>query len=241
MDATCTPRRPFRRVLRGRAGASDGFTIIEVLVASLVMTIGLVAMFSNFSSSQKLGSSAEAHQNAVALAEGEIERIRTLSWKEMAMREIPARSAESTNPTHNEVSPATAKCTSMGGSAKELENCFEWKSGSNEPMVYDSTSLDKTENPRVVKVVGTLKAGANRQTFKVYRFITWVTDKECKLALCEGENDAKRITVGVTGSNLDKPVYVMSIVNNRSLGARNPLAKVKCEEEAKEVECISQK
>jgi Tfp pilus assembly protein PilV len=238
--AQCSSRASRRPGIGCRS--DDGFTIVEVLVASLVLTIGIVAMFSNFTSGQKLGNSAEAHQSAVAVAEGELERIRTLPWKEMAMHEIPARSSETTNPTHNEVSPATATCTSMGGGKKELENCFEWKSGTKEPMVYDTTNAEsKIKDPETVKVASVVKGATTRLTFKVYRFITWVTDKECKVATCEGQRDSKRVTVAVTGSNLNKPVYVMSIVNDRELAGTNPLAKVKCEEEAVEVECISQK
>ena len=38
---SCTLARRLARHVRARAGAQDGFTIIEVLVASVVLTIGI--------------------------------------------------------------------------------------------------------------------------------------------------------------------------------------------------------
>ena len=244
---SCTLARRLVRRVRARAGAQDGFTIIEVLVASVVLTIGIVALFSNFSASQKLGNSAESHQTAVAVAEGELERIRGLKWSEMGMRSIPARSTESTNPTFYELAPETAKCTNRGAGApatKELEHCYEWKwseTSTREPMVYEVGAENAYENPRTVTVASVAKGATTRLTFKVYRFITWVTDTECKVTTCEGSTDAKRVLVAVTGANLKKPVVVSSIINDRELSGKNPLQKAECEEGATKVPCIYQK
>ncbi len=73
------------------------------------------------------------------------------------------------------------------------------------------------------------------------RFITWVTDTECKAETCQGSTDAKRVLVAVTGDNLKKPVVVSSIVNDRELSGKNPLKNAECEEGATKVPCISQK
>ena len=239
-------RRLARRA-RARAGAQDGFTIIEVLVASVVLTIGIVALFSNFSASQKLGNSAESHQTAVAVAEGELERIRGLKWSEIGMHSIPARSTESTNPTFYELAPETAKCTNRGTEStikKELEHCYEWKwseTSTREPMISEISSENTYENPRTVKVSSVAKGATTRLTFKVYRFITWVNDTECKATTCEGSTDAKRVLVAVTGNNLKKPVVVSSIINDRELSGKNPLQNAECEEGATKVPCIYQK
>jgi prepilin-type N-terminal cleavage/methylation domain-containing protein len=241
-------KRPTRQAaarVRARISARDGFTIIEVLVASLVMTVGIVAMFRNFTSGEKLGNSAEAHQAAVAVAEGELERIRNLQWSQIGMHTIPARSAESTNPTFYEVSPATTKCTNMGkganGTEKELANCYEWKwtePATREPMVAEGE--ESYENPNTVKVTGVVKGATTRLTFKVYRFITWVTDSECKVTSCLGEMDSKRVVVAVTGNYLDKPVVLVSVLSDRELSGKNPLSSIECEEEKVKVACVSQ-
>ena len=241
-----SPRRLSRRV-RARAGGEDGFTIVEVLVASIVLTVGIVALFSNFSASQKLGSSAEAHQLGVALAEGELERIRGLKWGEIGMyKHIPARSTKSTNPTFYEVTPESTKCTNKGPGGVELPNCYSWKwseTSVQEPMVNEAGNEEAYSNPRSVTVASVVKGATIRQKFKVYRFITWVNDSElCTASACSGANDAKRVLVAVTSTeNLRPPVVVSSILNNRELSGKSPFKNVECEEEKVKVECIYQK
>lgn len=214
-------------------------------MASLILTIGIVALFSNFTSAQKLGNSAEAHQAAASVAEGELERLRNLKWARIGMAVVPERSSESTNPTYYEVTPASTKCKNMSGGEAELENCYEWdwsETSKREPMVVEPEAAEGiTTNPKTVTVASVVKGTTTRLTFKVYRFITWVTDKACETTGCPGVSDAKRVVVAVTGSNLKKPVAVMSILNDTELSGKNPLKSVKCEEGGVEVACIAQK
>jgi Tfp pilus assembly protein PilV len=234
------------------ARRSDGFTLVEVLVATLVLTVGIIAMFSNFSSSQKLGNSAEAHQAAVAVADGELERLRGLKWTELGLEEskIPARSTELTtaSPAYWEVSPATTTCPGQGPSAQQT-NCYEWSQEATvrEPIVILKAESTKEESdPKTATTTATLGGSATRLTFQVYRFVTWVSDKQgCTASKCEGEGDDKRLVVAVTGSNLDKPLYLSSVLSDREVGSSDPVKGLKCEEEVgktiKDVECVTQK
>ena len=219
----------------------DGFTIIEVLVAALVLTIGIVSLLASFSSSQKLGTSAEAHQTAVGLAEGELERLRGLKWTTIALSAEPTRSSETGNPTHYEVSPTTAKCA---GNGPTEERCFEWnwsETAISEPLVVESGGAI-TEDPRTVNITVTTATGApTRMTFYLYSFVTWANDSGCATSICKGNEDSKRVLVAVTGSHLNKPVSVLSLINDRE-PKENPLKGRRCEEESgTQVECVYQK
>lgn len=240
-----TDRAVHGRPRRLRARATAGFTIVEVLVATLVLTIGIVAMFSNFTSSQKLGTSAEVHQAAAAVAEGELERLRGLKWSELALTEarIPTRVTESSSPSYWEVSPSTTACAGQGPSG-QTTHCFQWEiteTSAKEPMVIEAGAEATYANPHVVTTTATLGGGATRLSFEISRFITWVSDKEgCTATTCEGTGDDKRIVLGVTGTHLDKPLYFTTIVTNRELGESDPLKGQKCTEGAAETECVDQ-
>ncbi len=238
---TRTGARPSARAVRRRARSPSGFTVVEVLVATLILTIGIVSLLASFTSSQNLGTSAEAHQSAVALAEGELERVRGLKWTEIALTAEPTRSSLETNPTYYEVSPTTAKCP--GNGATEAP-CYEWNwsnTAISEPLVVQAGGA-VAENPKSVTVASTTAKGSGtRLTFSVYTFVTWANDSSCAVSACKGSEDTKRILVAVTGSDLNKPVTVVSLVNDRE-PRENPLKGHRCEEEnGTLVECVSQK
>lgn len=243
-------RRPaFVSTARARllARASAGFTIIEVLVATLILTIGIVALITSFTSSQKIGSSAEAHQTAVALAESELERLHGLEWKYLGLStaEVPTRATGTelteNNPTYFQVSPTTTTCT---GKATLETNCYQWnwsESSATEPLVTPITAASGEEtnypNPRSVIVpVTSVHGAATSLAFQIYRYITWVNYSEgskCTGTECSG-TDPKRIVVAVTGSNLNRPVSLVTIVSNRET-EKTPfkgLTEPKCEEES---------
>jgi len=234
---------------RARLRSDAGFTIIEVLVAVLVLTLGIVALFGNFTGAQTLGTSAEAHQTAVALAEGQLERVRGLKWNELALKEEPARSEETSNPTHHEVTPTSTTCAGNGPST-ETEHCYEWKweaPAASEPLVL-LTSSQVTEgregigaDPRTVNVrATTATSSGTRLTYQIYTFVTWAYEG-CAAAACKGAEDLKRVLVAVTGTHLNTPVTLVSLVSDREQ-AGNPVSpSTKCEKEGGgETACLTQ-
>ncbi len=226
--------------LKRHSAARSGFTVIEVLVATLILTIGIVGLITSFTSSQALGTSAEAHQTAAALAEAELERLHALSWEYLGLTsaEIPTRSSASgAEPTLYEVSPSTETCT---GKAALETNCYEWnwnETAAHEPIAILTTAASgEYENPRTLTVPVTTGSGAGTSlSFKIYRFITWVSYAEgssCTASEC-ASSDPKRIVVAVTGSNLRKPVVLVTVVSNRET-EKTPFknsSSLKCEEE----------
>ena len=225
-----------------RPVSESGFTIVEVLVAALVLTIGIVAVFGTFQSSQRLGTSAETHQTAAALGEGELERIRALSWTSLGLTARPTQTSttDKNDPTYYE-QPAGEKCTSQGPTST---NCYRWnwegEASTAEPLVI-AGGADSTEDPQTITTTAVAGGKATRLTFKIYRFITWATDGSCTVAACSGEKDTKRVLVAVTGTDLNRPLVFITLISDRELGEKDALKGLKCESTSgTEVECVNQ-
>jgi Tfp pilus assembly protein PilV len=90
------PRRLSRRspLLR----ANDGFTMIEVIAAAFVLTVGVLGLLGAFASSRKLTLRAERQSVMAHRAQLEIERLQAYPYSELAMVTAPAHSSEPTNP-----------------------------------------------------------------------------------------------------------------------------------------------
>ena len=68
-----------------RPGVSDGFTLVEILVSVIIISLGLVSAIYLQTMSIKQGSKADYMTVASLLAESEIERLRTF----VGFNEIP--------------------------------------------------------------------------------------------------------------------------------------------------------
>lgn len=53
-----------------------GFTIVEVLIAVLVLAVGLLAVFGALVSSNQLSSGAQIHEAAITFAEEQLDNLR---------------------------------------------------------------------------------------------------------------------------------------------------------------------
>jgi Tfp pilus assembly protein PilV len=239
-------------VRRVRSRAESGFTVIEVLVATIVLTLGIVSLIGAFDSSRTVGTTAEAHQSAVALAQHELERVSAQKWTKLSLTTTtkPTQTAttDKHDPTYYE-QPSATKCKGQGPTES---NCYRWNWSSSEstyfePLVIESEAeaaeaSDSTPNPSTVTTTVTAGGATTRFTFKVYRFITWVNDKEkCPVSTCENGSDDKRVLIAVTGSKLDTPVTLLSVVNNSVLESKNPLKGLSCKEGSETVACVNQK
>jgi len=83
-----------RRFARLRA-EQDGFGLVELMVAVLVLTVGIAALVGSFDSSRNLVAVAERESAAVHQAEQELERLQALPYDQIAQ---PSLSPSSTDP-----------------------------------------------------------------------------------------------------------------------------------------------
>ena len=112
-----------------RSRGSDGFSMVELLVAMMVLAVGILAALGGFTSAQKLSLISERHTTITQIAQREIERIEGMSYSQIALNATPSTSTVATNPDYYVVagSPPT----------------YEWNrgtSGQTEQLDIDTTN-----------------------------------------------------------------------------------------------------
>jgi prepilin-type N-terminal cleavage/methylation domain-containing protein len=198
MDEAQTRTGQGSRRTASRLRHESGFTLIEVLVAALVMSVGVAATMRVFGASGHTTLRAQAQQVAVQQAQGELERIATLPYPELALTASAASSSDPQNPGFR-VSGAS----------------FTVRAGFSEPLVMTpgpGATAGVEPGPEQF-AVGT---GEATITGKIYRYVSW-RDEDCPLSLCEGGENTKRVTVATTidatsTTNPRPPVWVSTIV-----------------------------
>ena len=189
--------RPGRSLRR-----EDGMTLVEVLIAALLMAVGVIAMISVFDSSRGLVTTSEKNDVTAHQGEAALERVLALDYKGIALTTTPSHSTTSTDPDYYVQSGGTYQWD-QSGSAQPAD-----------PLVVDGTG-------GAVVHVSTWSDGQSRLSGSVYRYVTWVDDPNVP-----GTQDAKRVTIAVTANNtytggtgqLKKPVLVSSVVIDPAAG-----------------------
>jgi len=171
------------RDLRDNEG---GFTMIEVLVAILILTIGAMTTFGLLSEATQNAQRAKASQVALEYAEQELEYLRSLKNKELALKALPPSSSSEMNPDYrvNSANRTFALSRSPLGSYKSLVH--------NEGELYGGGEISG----------GTVSPGPTPFTSgdvkgEVYRYIVWRNDEQCPETTCQGKQDYKQIIVAV--------------------------------------------
>lgn len=166
--------------LRSRAPQrEDGFTVVEVLVAILVLAIGAIAILQVFDVASRNTFRAEQTQVAIDRAQREMESIRNLAWEEVALTATPGTSGDADDP-RNRVSGTSYALSPGGGNLAPMviENVGGQDTGSVDPGPTPFTSGD---------VSGT-----------VHRYVVWQDDPSCAPTDCPGSEDFKRVVIAVT-------------------------------------------
>lgn len=163
-----------------------GFTIAEVLVAILILTIGAMTTFGLLSAATRNAQRAKASQVALEYAEQELEYLRSLENKQLALTSWPPHSAAELNPDYRVTNGTFALTRSPLGNYKNLVvnggplyggGAAEVKGGTISPGPTPFTNGDVTG--------------------KVYRYIVWRNDEKCPETTCQGKQDYKQIIVAV--------------------------------------------
>jgi Tfp pilus assembly protein PilV len=210
----------FAAALSARLATDErGFAVVELVVAVVVLTIGVLALVTTFDSSRGLANSAEKRDTASAIGQRELERVAALPWTQIAHSAAPAGSSNPADPA-SFMSGGSCGDPSLPASSP----CYQWDWSDStrvEPLVIDSANADPTPNPQSWTTPA--PSGGTRLSGDLYRFITWVKDPTCTASTCGGANDYKRITVGVTVNGTTTPVVFSTLVRNSAGGTQNPL------------------
>lgn len=211
-----------------RARSQAGFTTIELLLAVLIGSAGVIALVGTFDVSQRVTNYAEMKEAASHVAEQKMEELRAVDYAELALDGTPAASADPESPAYY-----------VGGTG----TTYRWNQASN-------ADADHTEPLVVDAVAGTVPATVEawndgRIKGKVFRYVTCAaaTVQECEQG---PETSAyKRVTVAVTVDNKlgpREPILVSTVIGNPSTAngeGANPLdsPNTQCENEGVVVEC----
>jgi type II secretory pathway pseudopilin PulG len=209
----------------------DGFTIVEVLVAALLVAIGVVALLGSLDAVSKTNVAAQRHQQALAYGQREIERLRTLDYRtELGLTSFPAASGDGI--VAGDATPKTPKNPNyyVSGTGLQIMTRYTDKTSglqagvtpNPEPLVGPGeaslTSAQVNPGPESFTVNGT--------SGKIYRYVTWRSE-HCPAATtsgitnpCDGTKDSKRITIAIVldavgnGAGPGKPIWLSSVVSD---------------------------
>jgi prepilin-type N-terminal cleavage/methylation domain-containing protein len=160
-----------------------GFTIVEVLVAILIVSVAAMATFGLLSAATRNAQRAKANQVALEYAEQELEFLRSMKDEQLALTSNPP-------PAKSALSPLT----------RVRENEFALTRnpvGDYRKLVLNNSFYYGTEK-RIT--TGIVSSGPDNFTNgdvsgKVYRFVVWHNDEKCEEAKCPGKQDYKQIVV----------------------------------------------
>ena len=171
---------------RRLAGGQEGMTMIEVMVAALILVIGSLAVLSLVGASAHNSYRAEQSQVVSNRLQQEMEKIQQLSYDQVALTGLPPDSSDPHVPSWR-VSGTSFSVTQDGTQLRSL--------------VYNGSSLYPS---------GTVSGGAVDPTpthftsgdvsGTIYRFVVWENDPSCVIGgidYCPGSQDLKRVIVAI--------------------------------------------
>jgi prepilin-type N-terminal cleavage/methylation domain-containing protein len=196
-----------------RAGEC-GFTLVEILMAMVLLLVGVLAVLGALISSSTLTLGSQVHEAAIGFAEQQIEILRQQSFASLGMTAAPSPSTDPNDPnfyTHS-ATASPPSCYEIqlnyqaGGSSI---GCDSFVTGGTIP----STAQTITGYPGLTG------------TYDVY--VTWHQESPpnngcvtiSSTQYCLSANAEKRITVAVLptsrpGTGTRKPIWVTSIITD---------------------------
>lgn len=173
-----------KRRIRARLASQGGFTIVEAMVAGLMLIVGGLGAMQLIDASTRTTYRAEESQVAINRIQRELEVVRRLPYEEIALNTNapPAFSSDENNPRHR-----------ISGTSFALG-----RDGTNlAPLVYNGSPLEDggTVTNGSMAPASTFTSGDISGT--VYRFVVWQNDFGCPESRCPGDQDIKRVVVAV--------------------------------------------
>ncbi|HWE33211.1 MAG TPA: prepilin-type N-terminal cleavage/methylation domain-containing protein, partial [Solirubrobacteraceae bacterium] len=123
-----------------RIRAQGGFTLVEVLVAALVLVIGIGAVAQTFNTARKLTLVSERQTSMAHRAQAELERIKSLPYSQIALTG-PSSSWSSNAADYTYVSAPGGACPSAPSGAAPTYQPDHSQAGSTAwPLVINGCS-----------------------------------------------------------------------------------------------------
>lgn len=217
--------RGVRRIDAGEAG----FGIVEVMVAALLLSVGILGTMLALDGAARGSYSAQRHEQAISLAQRELEKVTAFPFNRIELDGYPTAVADP-NPNN----PSDPRAYVSGSNfliKKSYNNSAAGKpadTGTSEPLVVDPDAAPAADGYSIPTItqnvpIGPPSAGGIQQEATVWRFVTY-RDENCAVLglidLCPAEHGSKRITVAVAlersgnGAGPTKPTYLTSLVTD---------------------------
>jgi Tfp pilus assembly protein PilE len=172
-----------------------GFTIIEVLIAAMILTLAALATFGVMAAAVRNGQRAKQTQVALDRAQEEMEKLHSLTYKQLAMTTTPGHVTSTLNPNSR---------VANGTFALRREPPSEYATMAvNGGSLYGGGFIEGG-----LVTPGPISFKDGDVTGKLYRYIVWRNDSKCpeseegKKNFCPGPQDYKQIVVA---AKLDTP------------------------------------
>jgi prepilin-type N-terminal cleavage/methylation domain-containing protein len=196
------PDRLSRRL--GRLRGEDGFTLIEVLVAIVVLIIGMFGAVTTFDHSRKATSSGERLETMAHIAQNALETMSATSYDSIGYangQTLPQNSGSglSTDPL-NFVKTSNTQYQYDWTDSTKLETFVQCTASQTGCLTTSPTNTWRTS------------WNDGRRSGEIFRFVTWVNDN---CTGCANNQDYKRLTVVVTNSG-HTPLINSTVMRNPS-------------------------
>ena len=203
------------RRLRERASEESGFSLVELLVAAVILGIGIFGLVTSVQTSHKLSDVSEHETVASQVADRELDLALTIPYPSVSLSTgVPVSGAATADATRWNVW-LTSGILPHPGTAFD---CGIASAGNNNPTLPDDEQatacvvacpsvsagtgcpalgrLAPVSSASVPTTAGTV------QKLKIYRYVTWVNDLACGTgcpnpATAGYKGDYKRVTIAV--------------------------------------------
>jgi hypothetical protein len=192
-----------------RARAESGFTTIELLLAMMITSVGIVSLVGTLDVSRRVTTFSEMKEAASHVAEQKMEELHALDYSELALdgNVVPSSSGDSSNPAYYLESGGTK---------------YRWDQKENAPAgnVAEPLVIDATDG----QVESTAEAWTDGRIHgQIYRYVTCATPTGGTAADCDSGPDTsayKRVIVAVSVENAmgpQKPILASTLVGDPDL------------------------
>jgi type II secretory pathway pseudopilin PulG len=170
-----------RAWIRSRIEGSPeaGLTMVEVLVASVVLVLGAAATFGILGAAARNAQRAKATQVALDLAQEELEQLHSVPYDELAVSEAPSHENGEQKPNSR-----------IDGNRFALQR--------KPPNSYFPLVVEPERGISPASHFNTGESGHGGIEGTIYRYVVWRNDPSCTTSACqESEDDYKQIVVAV--------------------------------------------
>lgn len=166
------------RVARRLGGAEDGLTVVEMVVAGMILTIGSLGVLGMVDTATRNAFRAEQSQLLNNVMQREMEEIKELPYEQIALTALPVAESGENNP--NSRVEGTSFDTNRG--AGESPKPLAYNGGSVNGETIEGGTVDPGPTPFTVEDV----------SGSIYRYVVW---DNCPESTCVDEELLKRVVV----------------------------------------------